>query len=144
MSYSIDANILLHASDSSNPWHAPAAEFLARCAARSEILCLAWPTVMAYLRISTHPSIFAEPLTQAEAERNVHGLLALPQVRLLSAGEDFWKSYRQVTSKLPVRGNLVPDAHVAALLLHHGLRTIYTRDRDFQKFDFLDARDPFA
>jgi len=45
---------------------------------------------------------------------------------------------------LPVRGNLVPDAQVAALLLHHGLRTIYTRDRDFQKFDFLDARDPFA
>jgi len=144
LSYSIDANILLYASDSSNPWHTPASEFLARCAASADILALAWPTAMAYLRISTHPSIFAEPLTQAEAEQNLQGLLRLPQVRLLSETEGFWETYQQVSSKLPVRGNLVPDAHVAALLRHHGLRTIYTRDRDFHKFDFLDVRDPFA
>jgi predicted nucleic acid-binding protein len=43
-----------------------------------------------------------------------------------------------------VRANLVPDAHLAAVLRQHGVRTLFTRDADFRKFDFLDVRDPFA
>jgi len=42
------------------------------------------------------------------------------------------------------RGNLVPDAHIASLLRQHGIRELYTRDRDFRKFDFLRVYDPFA
>jgi hypothetical protein len=49
-----------------------------------------------------------------------------------------------VTAAVPARGNLVPDAHLAALLLQHDVRVIYTNDRDFRKFDFLDTRNPFA
>jgi predicted nucleic acid-binding protein len=45
---------------------------------------------------------------------------------------------------MPVRGNLVPDAHVATILFQHGVRTIYTNDRDFLKFESIEARDPFA
>jgi uncharacterized protein len=43
-----------------------------------------------------------------------------------------------------VRGNLVPDAHLAALLRQHGIRTLYTNDSDFRKFSFPDVQDPFA
>jgi predicted nucleic acid-binding protein len=43
-----------------------------------------------------------------------------------------------------VRGNLVPDAHLAAILKQHGVRTLFTRDTDFRKFPFLDLRDPFT
>ena len=43
-----------------------------------------------------------------------------------------------------LRGNLVPDAHLASLLRQHGVRTLYTVDRDFRRFPFLDVRDPFA
>jgi len=50
----------------------------------------------------------------------------------------------EVAGSFPVRGNLVPDAHLAALLKQHGVRTLYTRDADFRKFPFLDVRDPFA
>ena len=46
--------------------------------------------------------------------------------------------------RTPVRGNLVPNTHVAAILLQHGVRTLYTSDRDFRKFPSLDVRDPFA
>jgi hypothetical protein len=42
-----------------------------------------------------------------------------------------------------IRGNLVPDAQLAAILFQHGVRTLYTRDRDFRKFAFFDVRDPF-
>ena len=50
----------------------------------------------------------------------------------------------EVTGGFPVRGNLVPDAHLAALLKQHGVRTLFSRDTDFRKFGFLDLRDPFA
>jgi len=45
---------------------------------------------------------------------------------------------------MPLRGNLVPDAHLAAILFQHGVRTLYTADRDFLKFQSLDVEDPFA
>ena len=99
---------------------------------------------MSYLRIATHPGIFASPLTPAEALRNVDALVALPHVRLLAEEPGFLDVYREVTGAFPVRGNLVPDAHLAALLKQHGVRTLYTRDGDFRKFPFLDVRDPFA
>jgi uncharacterized protein len=75
---------------------------------------------------------------------NVERLARLPHVRWLSEEPGFLDVYSDVTSRFPVRGNLVPDAHLAALLKQHGVRTLYTRDADFRKFDFLDVRDPFA
>lgn len=49
-----------------------------------------------------------------------------------------------VTGDIAVRGNLVPDAHVAAILFQSGVRTLYSKDRDFRKFESLEVRDPFA
>ena len=143
MSYSVDANILLYASDSGSPWHDQARDFLAGCVTRPELFCLAWPTLMAYLRIATHPGIFASPLSPAEAESNVEALLALPRVRALGEGEDFWSVYRRVAD-FPIRGNLVPDAQLAAILLEHGVHLLYSRDRDFLKFSTLRVEDPFS
>ena len=144
MSYSIDVNVLLYASNAGCAEHAKASAFLAECAASRELLCLAWPTLMGYLRIATHPAIFKQPMSHDEAARNVDALLALPQVRTIGEGEDFWPLYRSLAGELPVRGNLVPDAHVAALLRQHGVKTLYTRDRDFRKVGGLNVRDPLA
>lgn len=143
MSYSVDVNILLYASDRESPWHSAATDFLASCVVRPELFCICWPTLMAYLRIATHPGIFADPLAPRQAESNVDALLALPRVKVLGEGESFWSSYRAV-SEAPIRGNLVPDAHVAALLLEHGVQVLYSRDRDFLKFPSLTVEDPFA
>jgi len=144
VSFSCDVNVLLYASDSSSPVQERARAFLAGLATDGDLFCLGWPTVMSYLRVATHPGIFKAPLTPAEALGNVEALVALPRVRLLAEDEGFLEMYREVTGSFPVRGNLVPDAHLAALLKQHGVRTLYTRDSDFRKFTFLDVRDPFA
>ncbi len=144
MSFSCDVNVLLYASDSSSPVHEAARSFLKEAAAGDDLFCLVWPTVMSYLRIASHPGIFSAPLAPAEALRNVDALVGLPHVRLLAEEEGFLEIYREVTGSFPVRGNLVPDAHLVALLKQHGVRTLYTRDGDFRKFPFLDVRDPFA
>jgi len=143
MSYSVDVNVLLYASDTSSPKHAEAIRFLKQRASDPDLFCIAWPTLIAFLRIATHPRIFAEPLSPDDALGNVESLLSLPRVRLLSEGEGFLEVYREVTARFPVRGNLVPDAHLAALLRQHGVRRLYTVDRDFRKFDFLEVADPF-
>jgi toxin-antitoxin system PIN domain toxin len=144
MSAAIDVNVLLFASDTASPLHRRAADFLERCAAGPDVLYLAWSTVMSYLRISTHPAIFANPLQPEEAAHNVEMLVRLPHVRMLAEDEGFWDLYRKVTKKMATRGNDVPDAHLATLLRQHGVATLYTNDRDFRKFDFLNVRDPFA
>jgi toxin-antitoxin system PIN domain toxin len=143
MSYAIDVNVLLHATDESSPLAAQAAAFLADRAATREVCCIAWTTVMSYLRLATHAAVFADPLTPQEAMANIEALLRLPQVRLLAEEEGFWEVYRSVTGRLPVRGHLVPDAHLAALLRQHGVNTLYTDNKDFLKFEFLRVRDPF-
>ena len=144
MSFSCDVNVLLNASDSSSPVHEPARGFLKQAAAGGDLFCLGWLTVMSYLRIATHPGIFASPLAPAEALRNVDALIARPHVRLLAEDVGFLEVYREVTGSFPVRGNLVPDAHLAAVLKQNGVRRLYTRDADFRKFSFLEVKDPFA
>jgi uncharacterized protein len=144
VSYSLDANVLLFASDRTSDRHGAARDFLEACAVSPEVLCVTWPTIMAYIRIATHASIFAAPLTPEEALANVNALLALPQTRVVSEQDGFLNAYLHVTASTTVRGNLVPDAHVAAILFQNGVRTLYSNDRDFRKFESLDVRDPFA
>ena len=144
MSYSLDVNVLLYASDRSSDRHLPARRFVESCAAGPEILCLTWPTLVSYLRIATHPSIFSAPLSPDEALGNISALIALPHVRAVSEMDGFVEAYKHVAGETKVRGNLVPDAHVAAILFQHGVRTLYSNDRDFRKFQSLDLRDPFS
>lgn len=142
MSYSVDVNVLLYASDVSSPHHKRAAAFVAARPSDPELFYIAWPTVMAYLRIGTHPSIFAAPLRPADALANIKALLALPRVRSIGEVDGFLDAFADATSQAPARGNQVPDAHLAVLLRQHDVTTLYTRDTDFRRFDFLTIRDP--
>ena len=144
MSFSFDVNILLYASDNTSPYFKRANSFIESCMTQQEVFCLGWPTVMSYLRIATHPAVFSHPLSPEEAMANIETLLNLPHARFLSEEERFWDAYRATTAEAPTRGNLVPDAHLAALLRHHGVKILYTNDRDFLKFSFLDVRNPFV
>jgi toxin-antitoxin system PIN domain toxin len=143
MSYSLDANILIYASNKDSAHYEQAIDFLGDCMSEPDPLYLCWPTVFAYLRIATHPSIFASPLSPDEAIRNIESLRLASHVRFISEGEDFWSCYEQSCEGLNARGNLVPDAHIAALLREQGVQRIYSRDRDFLKFPFLKVVDPF-
>ncbi len=144
MSFAIDVNILLYASDTGSPHFERASSFIESCIAQKEVFFVGWPTVMSYLRIATHPSVFDHPLSPDEAMANIENLLNLPHARFLSEEDGFWAVYRAITSALPIRGNLVPDAHLAALLRCHGVKILYTHDRDFLKFPFINVRDPLA
>lgn len=142
MSYSLDANLLLYASDSSSPRHEAASLFIEGRATDRDLLCLSWLTIMAFVQIATHPSIFPRPLTPGNAWKNVDKLLGLSRTRLIGELDNFASDYEAATAEVMVRGNLVPDAHLATILRQHGVSRIYTADSDFRKFSFLEVVNP--
>jgi len=144
MSFTLDANVLLYASDESSSRRQRARQLLDDVAAGDEIVYLFWPVLMAYLRIATHPAIFESPLPPADALANVEALLGLPHVQTAGEGRRFWRSYRRVATDADARGNLVSDAHLVALMEENGVRTIWTHDRDFRRFPAIQVRDPFV
>lgn len=144
MSATLDANLLLYASDEASPFHERANHLLAELAAGPAIVYLLWPTVMAYLRLSTHPSVFARPLSPEEASANIERLVPLPHVQSPGEQEGFWGVYRGVAEDVDARGNLVADAHLVSLMVQNGVRTVWTHDRDYRKFTGIEVRDPFA
>ena len=144
MSFAVDANLLLYASDEASPFHRRAVELIDEIAIGPEIAYLFWPVAMAYLRIATHPAIFTRPMSHADARANLDALLALPHVQAVGEDETFWHRFVEVADDVTPTGNLVPDAHLVALMLANGVRTIWTRDRDYRKFTGIRVRDPFA
>jgi toxin-antitoxin system PIN domain toxin len=143
VSFTFDANVLLYASDEASPFHSRARSFVSTAASSGELVYLFWPVAMAYLRIATHPGVFDAPLRPADAEANIGQLLALPNVQTAGEQERFWSSYCRVAGPSDARGNLVPDAHLVALMIENGVRTIWTHDRDFRRFSGIDVADPF-
>jgi toxin-antitoxin system PIN domain toxin len=143
VSSTVDANILVYASNTADQLHRPAQELVRRLAAGPELVYLFWPTLLGYLRLVTHPAILPRPLGPREAMANVEALLDRPHVRSPGELDGFWRLFRSAAGE-QARGNDIPDAHIAALMRQHGVRLIYTRDRDFRRFDGIDARDPFA
>ena len=144
MSYSIDVNILLYASDSTAHQHGKARAFLSSRANDPGILCMSWLTIMSYMRIVTHSGIFASPLTPQAAWQNVENLLQLPRVYLIHERENFPTDYLGETQGMSVRGNLVPVAHLAVILWQNGVKQFYTNDSDFRNFGFLELIDPLV
>ncbi len=144
MSYAIDVNVVLYASDTRSARYEGAKRFLQEASSRKDLLCIPWPVAMSYVRSATHPRIFNDPLSTTEALQNLEALAALPQVRFLSERENFLEEFRTLAASLNARGNLIPDVHIATILRQHGVRLFYTSDRDFRRFDFLDVRDPFT
>ena len=143
MSTTVDANVLVYASDRRSPAHPTAEALIRRLAAGPEILYLFWPALLGYLRVVTHSGILTTPLPPADAIRNVEALLDRPHVRAPGELDGFWPIFRSTAGDRP-RGNEVPDAHLAALMRQHGVRVIYTRDRDFRRFEGISVVDPFA
>lgn len=144
MSSTVDANILVYAADSTSPYHGRARQALADLFDGPGLVHLFWPTVVAFLRLSTSRALSEDPLGVDEALDAIAGLLDRDNVTVSGEPEAFWPALRQTVGEVAARGNLVSDAHLVALMRTVGVRTILTHDRDFRKFDWIQVEDPFA
>ncbi len=139
----LDANILLYAYNADAPEHAASAAWLERAVAGRDPVGLPLMVVWAFLRISTNPRLWPDPLPAREAFRIVKELLALPGVVLLQAGTRHLEILEQLVTRCKAAGPLLTDAALAALALENGA-TLASTDRDFGRFDGLRWINPLA
>lgn len=137
----VDANLLLHAYDESSSRHRQASTWWEGVLNEEEPVMLPWASILAFLRISTNPSIFASPLSMDEAVEIVDSWLERPNLDVLGPGERHWNVLKESLTAGQVRGAMVTDAHLAALALEHGC-ILATTDRDFARFPALRFRNP--
>jgi len=138
-----DVNVLLLAHRRDHDEHEQVRSWLEQEVNSDSPFALADLAVSGFLRIVTNPRIYERPTKLPTALEFVDGLAGQPTCIPVSAGPNHWPIFRRVLAAADARGNLVPDAHLAAVALEHGA-TIATRDRGFARFREVRWLDPVA
>ncbi len=139
----VDANLLIYAHVSSFPQHAAAHDWLDRQLSGPASVGLPWISLVAFLRIVTNPRVFERPEPPAEAWRQVSAWLDCETTWIPDATERHRELLARYFELPGLYGNLVPDAHLAALAIEHGL-TLCSTDGDFARFPGLNWVNPLA
>lgn len=136
----LDANLLLYAVHKGAEQHEKASAWLTEQLNGPRRVGLPWQSLTAFLRIATHPRAFQRPLSPATAWERVSDWLAAPVAWIPEPGPEYLGG---LVAQHDVRGNLVPDAALAALALEHGV-ALCSADTDFARFRDLDWHNPLG
>lgn len=139
----VDANLLLYAEDSLSVHHASACSWWDEQLSGTEPVGLCWPVLTAFVRIATNPRLHQRPLTLNEACERVQSWFDQPCVRMLQPTEHHWAFFQQMLQTGGATGNLVTDAHLAAIAMEHN-GVLCSTDSDFARFPDLKWRNPLT
>ena len=140
----IDSNILIYAHRKDAEWHAPARAKLAGLAQERGAWAIPWPCIHEFLSIVTHPRIFSPPTPLAAAIDQVEAWLESPSLVLLTESDAHWRTLRETLTGGRIAGAQVHDARIAALCLQHGVKELWSADRDFGRFPSLTVVNPLV
>lgn len=140
----VDTNILVYAHRRDMPLHHEAHQRVAELAEGLGAWAIPWPCLGEFVAVVTNPRLFVKPSPLQTALDQIEAWLASPSLVLLSEGDGFWASFRQTLEGGRVAGGQVHDGRVAALCIAHGVRELWTADRDFGRFTKLRARNPLV
>ena len=139
----LDANLLLYAYDATSQQHRKARAWLEDVLSRGEAVGLPWQTVGAFLRVVTNPRLFDRPEPIADAWDQMMDWLSCDTAWIPEPTERHIGVLGKLIALPGVHANLVPDAHLAALAIEHGL-TLCSTDGDFARFPGLRWLNPLA
>lgn len=139
----LDANLLLYAANRDAPEYEPARSWLDERLNATARVGVPWPSMLAFVRIISNPAIIRRPVTPGEAWRQVREWLACEVVWIPLPGARHADILGELLDRRIVTSRLVPDAHLAALAIEHGL-TLCSTDGDFAKFPGLKWQNPLA
>ena len=140
----LDTNILVYAHREDSPWHDVAYASVAELAEGRAPWAIPWPCIHEFLAVVTHARIYAPPTPQSAAIKQVEAWLEAPSLVLLSETEEYWQELRAMLEQGRINGPAVHDARVAAICRDHGVRELWTADRDFSRFPSLTIRNPLV
>ena len=132
----VDVNLLLYATDERSPRHHAASSWFDGLLAGDEPVAFAWAVILAFLRLSANPRIFEQPLSMDKAFEVVQSWVTHPCAVIVHPGDRHLTLVHQLLRPLGTAGNLVADAHLAALAIEHGAE-LNSCDADFSRFSGL-------
>jgi len=140
----VDTNILVYAHRADSPWHDGALMKITGLAEGRSVWAIPWPCIHEFLAIVTHPRIYAPPTPLAAAIDQVEAWFESPNLVLLTETERYWPELRSALDQGRISGPQVHDARVAGICRDHGVRELWTSDRDFGRFPNLNVVNPLV
>ena len=137
----VDANILIYAANRASPDHDAARTWLDERLSGTARVGLPWPSLLAFVRIASNPGIVQRPVTPSAAWRQVQAWFGSEAAWIPLPGSRHIEVFEQLLQRRFMTSRLVPDAHLAALAIEHGL-TLCSSDGDFAKFPGLKWENP--
>lgn len=138
----VDTNILVYAHREESPFYDAASRRLEGLAEGIASWAIPWPCLHEFLSVVTHPRIFSPPTSLERALDQIEAWLESPSLVLLSETAGHWPALRQLLVGGRIAGPQVHDGRIAALCQRHGVRELWTADRDFGRFPGLGAVNP--
>lgn len=138
----VDTNILVYAHREDSPFHKPAYDCVTELAEGRASWAIPWPCLHEFLAIVTHPRIYAPPTPLDAALDQADAWLASPSLVMLGESVSHWATLRSLLVAGRISGARVHDARVFALCVQHGVRELWSADRDFNRFAGLSVTNP--
>jgi toxin-antitoxin system PIN domain toxin len=139
----LDVNILIYAVNQDAPLHSRAKSWLEATISGKETIGISWTVLLAFLRLTTRPGLFRNPISVDAAFDVLDAWLEQPSVTLIDPGPRHRIILREILASMGSGGNLTSDAHLAALALEHRAE-LCSSDHDFLRFPGLKWRNPLA
>ncbi len=140
----VDTNILVYAHRRDSTHHERARESVLELAEGPETWAIPWSCIHEFIGVVTHGRIFDPPSTLQEAIDQVEAWLEAPNLVMLSESAEFWPELKATLLAGKTTGPRVHDARIAALCLEHGIRELWSADRDFSRFPDLVTVNPLV
>lgn len=136
-----DINLLVYAYDNDAPKHEAAQAWWENLLSGTEPVGMPWVVIVGFIRRVTDPRVITPPATPAQAAGYVQEWLDYDHINLLEPGAGHLALLQQNLDAAGIGGNLVPDAHIAALAMEHGAAA-HTGDADFGRFPGVQWHNP--
>jgi hypothetical protein len=138
----VDTNLLVYSHREDSEFHVAARELVDSLRHQSAPWAIPWPCVHEFIGIVTRMGIYHPPTSLDQALAAVEAWLAGHNLHLLSESPGYFEKLRALALAAKLSGPRIHDARIAALCLHHGVRELWTADRDFSMFPQLKTRNP--
>jgi len=140
----VDTNILVYAHRSDSVWHAKADVCLAELAEGGSPWAIPWPCIHEFLAVVTHPRIYTPPTPLSKAIKQVECWLECPSLSLLGETQEHWEVLKAAMLAGNLAGPVIHDARVVAICRQHGVKTLWSADRDFSRMSGLKLVNPLV
>ncbi len=139
----VDANLLIYVVNRDDPRHSKARRWWESVLSGTKVVGIPWVAASAFVRITTRAGLMPQPLTIEQACDYVSDWLDQPHVSRVVPGVGHWAVLSALLRTSGAAGNLVTDAHIAALAIENGA-TVASADRDFGRFEQVPSLNPIG